>query len=177
MAPSSGPERMSNLECAGGDGGYSDQLDADDGRKRDVTERENAGGDHHDAQEYADPDWGMMGVTVPVLPSQAVTPSSRGYPFYRFVRDRSLEQTASASDETLSEPTGLPRSGRATLERYSTDRRPRESSVRLVTPAARFKPIARSIDSGWSMIVRRDPPIRTLAPKLGPSATFALAPT
>ena len=42
-----------------------------------------------------------------------------------------------------------------------------EPSVRLVTPAARFRPTDLSVDSGWRTIVRQDPPIRALAPKPG----------
>ena len=50
-------------------------------------------------------------------------------------------------------------------------------SVKLVNPAARLMPIARSTDSGCRTILLREPPIRTLAPKPGPNATLALAPT
>lgn len=52
-----------------------------------------------------------------------------------------------------------------------------DESVKLVNPAARLMPIARSTDSGCRTILLREPPIRTLAPKPGPNATLALAPT
>ena len=54
---------------------------------------------------------------------------------------------------------------------------PRESSVRLVTPAATLNPIARSTDSGCRTIVRREPPISALTPMPGPNATLPLTPT
>jgi hypothetical protein len=50
-------------------------------------------------------------------------------------------------------------------------------SVKLVIPAATWIPILRSIDKGCSTMLLREPPIRTLAPNPGPSATLALAPT
>jgi hypothetical protein len=54
---------------------------------------------------------------------------------------------------------------------------PLAESVKLVNPAARLIPIARSTDNGCRTILLREPPIRTLAPKPGPNATLALAPT
>src|ERR1700756_3042372 len=42
--------------------------------------------------------------------------------------------------------------------------------VRLVTPAARLSSIDRWFEGGCSMTLRREPPIRTLAPRPGPNA-------
>ena len=53
----------------------------------------------------------------------------------------------------------------------------RAESVNLINPAARSSPIARWTDSGCRTILLREPPIRTLAPKPGPNARLALAPT
>jgi len=56
-------------------------------------------------------------------------------------------------------------------------RAPLAESVKLVNPAARWAPIERSTDSGCRIMLLREPPISTLAPKPGPNATLALAPT
>jgi hypothetical protein len=64
----------------------------------------------------------------------------------------------------------------ATIARHCY-RAPLAESVKLVNPAARWTPIERSTDTGCRTILRREPPISTLAPKPGPNAALALAPT
>ena len=53
----------------------------------------------------------------------------------------------------------------------------RHRSVRFATPNAKLSPIWPSTDNGCSVIVRRDPPISTLAPRPRPRAMLPLAPT
>jgi len=56
-------------------------------------------------------------------------------------------------------------------------RAPLAERVKLVNPAAKLIPIARSTDSGWRTTLLREPPISTFAPMPGPNARLALAPT
>ena len=67
---------------------------------------------------------------------------------------------------------------RRCCSRHAYDRRNSgHRSVRFATPNARLSPIWPSIDNGCNVIVRRDPPISTLAPRPTPIATLPLAPT
>jgi hypothetical protein len=53
----------------------------------------------------------------------------------------------------------------------------RYRSARVATPNAKLIPIWPSTDNGCRVMVRRDPPINTLAPNPKPNATLPLAPT